>query len=189
MASEITARNGVIPKLREVFRENGYEGSSLAEITQKTGLGKSSLYHFFPKGKTEMAEAVLEDIDQWFEEYVFIPLRECDDPAAGIKSMFKEVNRYFNSGNRICLVGAFALDNTRDQFPEKIKEYFKAWVDSLTVTVKKICSTQTEARMMAEETVAGIQGALVLARAQNQSKVFTRIMKRLEQRILDEMNG
>ncbi|TGQ06111.1 helix-turn-helix domain-containing protein, partial [Mesorhizobium sp. M00.F.Ca.ET.217.01.1.1] len=41
----------------EVFREHGYEGASLALIGAATGLGKGSLYHFFPGGKEEMARA------------------------------------------------------------------------------------------------------------------------------------
>jgi len=184
---EITAREEVIPKLREVFRENGYEGTSLSVITQQTGLGKSSLYHHFPNGKTEMAEVVLDDIGMWFEEFVFMPLRECEDAISGIKIMFKEVNRYFDSGNRICLVGAFALDNTRDQYPEKVRDYFKAWIDALTIALKRKYISHTEAKTLAEDAVVIIQGALVLARSQDDTKFFTRTLKRLEKRMLDKL--
>lgn len=189
MEKELSAREKSIPKLREIFRQNGFEGTSLSEIINQTGLGKSSLYHFFPQGKTEMAEAVLHDIDQWFNENVFLPLRKSEEPVSGIHHMFKEVNRYFKTGDRICLVGAFALDNTRELFPSEIKDYFKIWVDSLAWAINKKYSHKLEARKLAEETVASIQGALVLTRAQNDTKVFTRIMKRLEKRILSEIDG
>ena len=95
---QLSSRDQTIPKLREVFREYGYEGTSLSEITHQTGLGKGSLYHLFPKGKTEMAVAVLHDIDQWFESHVFKPLRKCEDPVAGIRLMFKEVKSILSSG-------------------------------------------------------------------------------------------
>lgn len=185
MTNELTAREQVLPKLREVFREHGYEGTSLSVITEQTGLGKSSIYHHFPNGKIEMAEAVLDDIGYWFEEYVFKPLRECEDAIAGIKLMFKEVNRYFDSGNRICLVGAFALDNTREQFPEKVKDYFKAWVDALSIALKQRSITHADAKVLAEDAVLTIQGALVLARSQDDVKIFTRALKRLEKRMLN----
>ena len=45
--------------LGEVFRAHGYEGASLTLITQATGLGKGSLYNFFPDGKEQMAAEVL----------------------------------------------------------------------------------------------------------------------------------
>jgi len=55
MARDSTERHDVIPTLGELFRENGFSGTSLADITHRTGLGKGSLYHFFTNGKKEMA--------------------------------------------------------------------------------------------------------------------------------------
>ena len=54
-------REDLLPQVAEVFRESGYDGTSISRITEKTGLGKGSLYHFFPGGKAEMAAAVLAD--------------------------------------------------------------------------------------------------------------------------------
>ena len=75
MRRHLTDRQEVLPALAEVFREHGFEGASLARIAQATGLGKGSLYHYFPGGKTEMAAAVLAEIDAWFEGHVFTSLR------------------------------------------------------------------------------------------------------------------
>ena len=83
MARDITERHDVIPILGEIFREYGFSGTSLTEITHRTGLGKGSLYHFFPSGKKEMAEVVLENVATWFEDNVFLPLfRPRRDAAA-----------------------------------------------------------------------------------------------------------
>ncbi|HKX35432.1 MAG TPA: TetR/AcrR family transcriptional regulator, partial [Rhizorhapis sp.] len=51
MAKTVKERSDIIPVLGEVFREHGFEGASLAIISARTGLGKGSLYHFFPGGK------------------------------------------------------------------------------------------------------------------------------------------
>ena len=183
MVREIAERHDVIPTLGEIFREHGFAGTSLSEITVRTGLGKGSIYHFFPNGKKEMAEAVLDDVATWFEENVFLPLRENKDAKSGIKIMFEEVNKYFCSGERICLVGAFALDDTRDQFTTKVNAYFTAWTNSLTVALKRNGYSTKGARQTAEDIIASIQGALVLARSQDDPKVFTRIVKRLQKRV------
>ena len=188
MSREVAQRSELIATLGEIFREYGYAGASLSEITHRTGLGKSSLYHFFPDGKIEMAEAVLNDIDTWFQQNIFIPLREQNDTTASINTMFKAVDRYFNSGNRICLVGAFALDNTRDQFLQKVSAYFKQWIDALALALKRIGLSQSQAKSMAEEVVVGIQGALVLARSQDDPKAFTRTLNRLKKRVMSNAN-
>ena len=135
-----------------------------------------------------MAKAVLENIDDWFEHKVFAMLRESEDPNKSIHLMFNQVNRYFNSGRRICLVGAFALNNTRDQFSNKIRNYFKIWIDSLTIALSKNGIAKKDAKLIAEDIVGGIQGALVLARSQDDPKIFTRSLKRLEKRIMETLD-
>ena len=55
MMRSIAERADVLPQLAEVFRAHGYEGATLALISDATGLGKGSLYNFFPGGKEQMA--------------------------------------------------------------------------------------------------------------------------------------
>ncbi|EGO95018.1 TetR/AcrR family transcriptional regulator [Acidiphilium sp. PM] len=182
----INQRADVVPLLGEVFREFGYEGASLSRITGRTGLGKGSLYHFFPGGKEEMAQAVLDDVDAWFERHVFAPLRdEAPEvaPEAAIEGMWDAVTAYFRSGARICLVGAFALDGTRDRFAEAVSGYFVRWIAALRDALVRRGWAPAEAAARAEEAVLGIQGALVLARATGDQAVFVRAIERLRVRL------
>ncbi|MGO4449197.1 TetR/AcrR family transcriptional regulator [Phyllobacterium sp. TAF24] len=184
MARTIAERADVIPALAETFREYGFEGASLSVIGEKTGLGRGSLYHFFPGGKDEMATAVLQHIDAWFEERIYRPLRQSDDPQAAISAMCRAVSDYFHSGCRVCIVGAFALDNVRDRFASAILDYFAVWQSSLATALQKAGHEQDQAIDLAEEAVANIQGALVLARALNDPAIFERAMIRIEKRLL-----
>ena len=183
MPREIAERGDAIAALAEVFREHGYSGSSLARITQQTGLGKGSLYHFFPDGKEEMAEAVLEEVDRWFNEHVFSPLLDPGTPERGIERMFETVDHYFRSGERICLVGVFALDDSRNRFGARINRYFSAWTEALAAALKRTGLTDEQASDTAEEVVVGIQGALVLARSRQDPAIFSRTLRRLKRSI------
>ena len=183
MARTIAERADVLPLLAEVFRVYGFEGASLARITEGTRLGKGSMYHFFPGGKEEMAEAVLGEIDAWFQRHVFEPLREGADAEAGIADMFSQVERYFLSGRKVCLVGVFALGNERDRFAVKVRDYFGAWIDALASALVRTGRSGAAAAALAEEVVGGIQGALVLARAFDRPEVFGASLLRLRERI------
>jgi AcrR family transcriptional regulator len=174
MARVVAEREDVLPLLAEVFRTYGFEGASLARISEGTRLGKGSIYHFFPGGKEEMAAAVLAEIEQWFRLHVFEPLRESADAAAGIGAMFAEVERYFLSGQRVCLVGVFALGSERDRFADAVRDYFAEWIDG---------RKGRQATALAEEVVEGIQGALVLARAFDRPAIFRAALKRLQDRL------
>lgn len=189
MAKLIAERADIIPALGELFRELGFGGTSIARITERTGLGKGSLYHFFPGGKEQMAQAVLDDVAAWFESNVFAPLRGRGDPKEGIRHMFTEVNRFFRSGRRVCLVGAFALDDTRDLFADSVRSYFSGWTAALAGALKRGGADGKTARRTSEDIVAGIQGALVLSRSLDDPSVFARTLQRLRKQAEEVLGG
>ena len=179
----MTGRAGLLPVLAEVFREHGYEGASLALISRATGLGKGSLYNLFPGGKAEMAACVLAEIDAWFEANLYAPLREADRPAEAVSAMFDAVEAYFRSGRRVCLVGVVALGSERERFAEAVQGYFARWVSALADALKRSGRDDAASVALAEEVVAQIQGAIVLARALGEPALFTRAMAALRTRI------
>lgn len=184
MARQVAERADVVPVLAELFREHGYEGTSLALIGARTGLGKGSLYHFFPGGKEEMAAAVLADIDGWFERKIYAPLRGGEDRAgarASVDAMFANVDAYFRSGRRSCLIGAFALGHTRGRFAVLIDDYFWRWQMALAGALARAGHAAPTADL-AEEVLIGIQGAIVLAQARDDEEVFRREIARLRRR-------
>lgn len=176
------ARMALIARIAEIFREFGYEGASLSRITEGSGLGKGSLYHFFPAGKSEMAAEVLLHIDRWFCQHIFQPLEQ-SAAQTGLDAMWRAVDDYFLSGRRVCLVGAFALDNTRDRFAAAINRYFTRWIQALQLALQHAGLNAAEANALAEEAVAGIQGALILSRALDDTAFFTRRLQYLRQRL------
>lgn len=172
--------------LAEVFRAHGYEGTTLALISEATGLGKGSLYNFFPGGKEQMATEVLTSIDRWFVDNIYAPLRASSDPAKGIAQMYAATDDYFRSGQRVCLVGVVALGASRDIFSDQVKTYFVGWVDALAAALRHLGNDRGLARRNAEHAVLEIQGALVIARACDDPKVFSRALSESRKRLLEK---
>jgi TetR/AcrR family transcriptional repressor of lmrAB and yxaGH operons len=184
MPRVMTDRAAAIPALAEAFREHGFEGASLAQLSAATGLGKGSLYNFFPGGKEEMAEAVLADVGDWFTTSVFEPLeRAAAGDAQAIDAMLDAVTDYFRGGQRVCLQGAFALGRERDRFSDRINGYFAQWIDSLATALRALGHNEQQARASAVETVAAIQGAIVLSRALGQPDTFRQVLDRQRTRL------
>jgi AcrR family transcriptional regulator len=180
----MTERAAHVPALAEAFREHGFAGASVAALCAATGLGKGSLYNFFPGGKEEMAAAVLADVDAWFTASVFEPLaaaQAADPPAdwpAAVNAMFDAVTAYFRSGRRVCLQGAFALGRERDLFARTIAGYFERWIAALAAALRAGGYGEQAARAAAVETVAAIQGAIVLSRALDSTEIFLQVIER-----------
>lgn len=185
----LTTRENAVPALAETFREHGFEGASLAVLSKATGLGKGSLYNFFPGGKEEMMEAVLADIDRWFAETIFAPLEQAEDPASAVTAMFDEVTAYFRSGRRVCLVGALGLNVGGGAFAVAINSYFSRWIAALAHCLEGANVPAASAAALAEEAVSGIQGAIVLARALGEDGTFKRIVDRQRASLLGAIDG
>ena len=177
-----TDRAGTLAVLAEVFREHGYAGASLSLISRATGLGKGSLYNLFPGGKDEMVACVLAEIDGWFETNLYAPLRDAERPGAAVSAMFDAVEAYFRSGRRVCLVGVLALASERDRFARAVRSYFTRWVSALADALTRSGRDAAASTALAEEIVAQVQGAIVLARALDEPAVFTRAMTALRAR-------
>ncbi|MCJ2054354.1 TetR/AcrR family transcriptional regulator [Methylobacterium sp. J-070] len=181
--ADTAERAGILPALAEVFRAHGYEGASLSLISRATGLGKGSLYHAFPGGKAEMAACVLAEIDGWFEANLYAPLRDAERPVEAVSVMFDAVEAYFRSGRRVCLVGVVALGSERDRFAGAVRSYFARWVAALADALGRSGRDAGASVALAEEIVAQIQGAIVLARALDEPALFARAIAALRARV------
>ncbi|HYZ15520.1 MAG TPA: helix-turn-helix domain-containing protein, partial [Candidatus Acidoferrum sp.] len=87
MPAAIGSYNDAVERLFTVFRDQGYAGASISQIAEATGLGRSSLYHYFPGGKEDMALAVLEHVEASMRERLFSPLRGAGSPTKRLKGM------------------------------------------------------------------------------------------------------
>lgn len=154
-------------------------------ISKATGLGKGSLYNFFPGGKEEMMAAVLSDIDQWFDRTIFTPLEKASDPATAIAKMMQDVEAYFQSGGRVCLVGWIGLGAARDPFARQVKGYFARWISALAHCLETARVPASAAVRLAEDAIAGIQGAIILSRALDDGGAFMRLVRHHQRCLLD----
>ncbi|MET0433395.1 MAG: TetR/AcrR family transcriptional regulator [Cellulomonas sp.] len=184
MAKTVLDRADAVLALAGVFRTRGFESGSLSVIQQETGIGRGSLYHFFPEGKTDMARAVLDQVREWFEDRVFAPLRSADDAQRAVGAMSREVADYFVSRERVCLFAAMTLGEGQETFAETVRAYFTDWVDALAHALRTGGLGPEEAAAQALDAVAAIQGGLILARAYGDDATLLGIVGRTEQRLL-----
>ena len=69
------------------------------------------------------------------------------------------------------------------RFAREVRSYFSRWVDALSGALIRSKRSSASARALAEEVVAGIQGAIVLARAFNDPQAFARALARMRNRV------
>jgi AcrR family transcriptional regulator len=91
MSRKSDSRQKIIDVARELFWQNGYETTGVAEILQKAGIGSGSLYWFFKK-KEDILVAVLDQYRRMLETMIAAPAyRQSGDP---IERIFLILNFY-----------------------------------------------------------------------------------------------
>ena len=177
-------KSAIVSKLVPVFRQYGYEGTTLSRISKATGLGRASLYHHFPGGKQGMAQAVLTYLDQGFDATILEPLRSDQVPIDRLKAMSESLNQFYNRGQDPCILSTFSLGEGHDLFHDQVRQALQTWIEHLTQVLTEAGVSDQQAQQRAEETVIQIQGALVLVRGLSQTEPFERIVQNLPDRLV-----
>ena len=178
------AKEEVISKLVPVFRNYGYEGATVSRLSAATGLKKASLYHHFQGGKEQMAQAVLECINNWIEENVFAPLHSDQPPRDRILAMIQGIDKFYESGQTPCVLAVMSLGEANNLFHQQLEQSLQQWLDTLATIVEETGIEPVQARQRAEDAMITIQGALVLVRVTQDTQVFQRAITRIPQILL-----
>lgn len=177
----------VISGLARVFRDVGYEGASMAQLSEATGLQKASLYHRFPGGKQQMAEEVLAAASDWFADNVLGPLNGDGSPAERLAEAIRNLNDFYEGGSRACLLNMLSSPRIEDgPFSQSIKASLEALVDAFA----RLCADAgwkpgRKAQQQAERLVTMLQGSLVLSRGIGSTAPFRNFLADLPSEILD----
>lgn len=179
MAHAKVTDEDLVSALAEVFRAQGYEGTSLSRIAEATGLEKASLYHRFPGGKEDMAAAVLDHVGQWLQEHVFAPLQGPGKPAYKLGLVALHLRQLYAEGSKSCVLDTLSLPGGGAGLREAVRGALKGWLRAFTAIAREAGASGGEARQRAEQAILEIEGSLVLTRVLGDRKPFLRTIDRL----------
>ncbi|MEN8145380.1 MAG: TetR/AcrR family transcriptional regulator [Gemmatimonadota bacterium] len=174
----------LMSRLSEVFRTHGYDGASLSKISEATGLRRASLYHRFPGGKTEMAEAVLKWAGEWLATNALAPLAGSGPPEDRLRQMAEKLDEFYEGGRRSCLLDALSFGLEEGGIRDHQKAGMEAWIEAIATMLRESGIPPRTARERAEDAVIRIQGGLVMSRAKGDPLPFQRTLRSLPQDLL-----
>jgi TetR/AcrR family transcriptional regulator, lmrAB and yxaGH operons repressor len=184
MAHPTLPKEEVVARLMQVFRREGYDGASLARLSEATGLGRSSLYHHFPRGKEDMAAAVLGLSRARVVQLVLEPLAAAGSARSRLEAMTRGFSEFYDTGRDACLIELFGVGTTGVQFVPHLTKSIAVLVGAISAVLIEAGQPEAQARRRAEDAIISIQGSLVLSRAGGSTAVFHRILGELPDRLL-----
>lgn len=164
-----------------VFRTKGYDGASLNELADATGLQKASLYHRYPGGKKDIALAVLAFVNQWINKNIAEVLsNKTLNPETRLSLVLENINQLYDSGNSICILRSLSMSNSLDLFRPELKLAMNHWIESFYRLGTEIGMTESNSREKAIQMLIKIQGSLVVSKTMEDTGIFKNTLKEVE---------
>jgi len=172
--------------LMEVIRAKGFEGASMNDLAEATGLKKASLYHRFPGGKQEITEAVLAFTQAWGRTHIHGVLTNSSiAPAERLKTAIANIRSLYRDGEAICVLRALTMDPSLPIFNSQIGNSFQGWLDGFVQLGKDLGMDHRLAQQRAIQALAWVQGSLVISKGLDDLTVFQGILKDIERLYID----
>lgn len=177
----------VLKGLVRTFRSKGYEGSSLNDLAQATGLKKASLYHRFPEGKKEMATTVLNHMDQWVKDNIIAALTDEKFSASiRLKNGISQISVLYNNGNATCVFRSLSLEAGLELFGQQLKEGMLIWITAFKEIGLSLNFNPELAQQMAVDTLIEIQGSLIVSKCLKDYGILENTLKKIEKKYIKD---
>ncbi len=159
-------------EISRIFRANGFHGTTMSVISQRTGLGRSSIYHYFGRGKTEMAEQSLDRINMFID----VMAATATAPDVPLQAKWRTIEgmlrKHYEDGQLGCLLAVFALEELPAELHARTKLLFDHWLDAMAELYRSGGLAGADADRSAQRDIAALQGALILSRAKSSVDPF-----------------
>ncbi len=181
-------RRDIVQKAAPLFNQKGYEGTSLSDLMEATGLQKGGIYRHF-SSKQELAT---EAFDYSWRKAVSGRLHgvaEVPDTVNRLKKMidnFVEIRTGLVPGGCPLMNTAVEADDGNAALRARARRALQSWTERLyKITSEGIKKRQIDPRIhplkLSQLIIGSLEGALLISRLQNSDEPLRCIRQHLDQ--------
>ncbi len=179
MNPQVDVRANMVESALRLLATEGVEGTSFSAVLEKSNAPRGSVYHHFPGGKSELLHAALDRVSQGA-----LAMMESvrGEPVEVVLDRFLDLWRQLldYSHNRAgCAVVAVTVSAGSGDLLDHAGEIFRAWTSQLTSLFIASGLRRDAAKRFAIFVVAASEGAVLLARAEDDRAPFDTVAKML----------
>ncbi|MGK2938237.1 MAG: TetR/AcrR family transcriptional regulator [Solirubrobacteraceae bacterium] len=177
------SRTRMVQSAALLLRERGMSGTSFRDVIEHSGAPRGSIYHHFPEGKRQLVREAVEMSGGWVGDAI-ASLEETGDPVERLHAflgVWAEILRAsdFRAGCPIVAVSVEANDD-EPEVTEAAAAAFRRWTREIADGLRGAGVEDERARRLATMTVAAIEGAVVLCRAERSTAPLEDVGAELE---------
>src|SRR6478752_2877932 len=165
------SRGSMVRSAASLIGSRGVSATSFSDVLADSGAPRGSIYHHFPNGK----EQLVTDAIGWTSDRVLAYQRANAGASATevLETFIRLWRQVVNSSNGSsgCVVAGVAIDTDAREpgLIDVVRETFRSWIALLAEQLQAAGLAPERAGVVATSTVAGLEGALILCRAEGNS--------------------
>jgi len=175
------SRNNMVQSAAALIGSQGLNATSFSDVLGESGAPRGSIYFHFPGGKRELAQ----DAIRWTSEQVMAHMRASSASSASeVLSHFVALFQHVavtSEGAAGCAVAGVTIDIPvgDGELLVVAREAFHSWVALLALQLGNVGTEKKRAAEIAMITVASVEGALILCRAEGGAGPMNTVAKQL----------
>jgi len=181
-------RRDIVEKAAPLFNQKGFEGTSLADLMQATGLQKGGIYRHF-SGKRELAA---EAFDYAWEKAVrgrldgVAEVPDCVDRLKKTIDNFVERRQGLVPGGCPLMNTAVEADDGNPVLRARARKALQGWTERLSrITAEGIQKSQIDRhvtpRQLSQLIISSLEGALLISRLQKDEEPLRAMRQHLDE--------
>jgi TetR/AcrR family transcriptional repressor of nem operon len=186
-------RRKIVEAAAPIFNQRGYEGSSLNDLMEATGLKKGGIYRHFSSKQELAAEA----FDYTWEAAWNARLLHVDEKANGIEKLKKLIANFLDyrspvAGGCPILNTAIEADDGNPVLRARAAKALRSWLTRLQTIVEQArergeTRPGVDPKVVATLIVASLEGALMMSRLQRNDEALSRVQSHLNRYLENEV--
>ncbi|WP_170337156.1 TetR/AcrR family transcriptional regulator [Ruegeria arenilitoris] len=169
----LPTRDRLIQTAAELFQRSGYNGVGLSELLAEAQAPKGSLYHHFPKGKSDLALAAASWASDGMLELIAASFKDARDFRDGIETLCHKIAKLFDKSGRweTCPISATLFEGPENQlFRDHAYRLYESWIAQVRGHAERFGVEHPQET--ADTLFIMLQGGWQLARARRNSDVL-----------------
>lgn len=167
-------RQALIWAAARLFRRKGYAGTGLSEILSSSGAPRGSLYYYFPGGKEEIGAAAVDAAGDLVSETLRKLAADADSPVDFLHAYTELLTHWMAaSGYRDgCPITTTLLEMAPESaaITEAGRSSLATWREIVANLLLRHGWPDDEADQTATAVIAGLEGALLMARVEGSAR-------------------
>ncbi len=168
-ADRLDAKTRMVVTTAKLLQRQGYHATGLKQVVEEARAPRGSIYHHFPGGKEELAVQALGVAADELTRAIERAAARCEEPAQLVRALGAALGRWLTGSafEEGCPVSTVVLETApaSADLTRAAAAAYGQWVDLLRARLVAAGLEDSEALALATTVLAGIEGGLLLARA------------------------